>query len=176
MTSKPPTLGTLLRHLLDLLDEDVEAVYRGLGLDYRPRFTPIVRVLMDAGPSSIRSIAQVAGVTHSAASQTVAEMSKRGLVETAPGKDARDRVVSLAPKALKMMPQLKSCWDATNAAAAELDRDLGIELGAVLGHAVAELERRPYLDRISAQRAAASTGPPEASPPPSPERMRSDRA
>ena len=48
-------LGTLLRRLLDLLDGDVQRAYDELGLDYRPRYTPVVVALLDLGPSSIRT-------------------------------------------------------------------------------------------------------------------------
>ncbi len=59
MSPTPPYrgLGTLLRHLLELLDGDVEQAYAELGLDYRPRFTPVVRALLESEPRSIRDIA-----------------------------------------------------------------------------------------------------------------------
>lgn len=83
-------LGTLLRHLIDLLDGDVAAAYAAAGLaDYRPRFTPVVRALDAQDPSSIGAIAQYAGISHSAASQTVGEMTRRGLVERCKGRDGR---------------------------------------------------------------------------------------
>ena len=70
-------LGTQLRHVLDLMDGDVASVLSDLGVTgYRPRFSPVVRALGVLGPSSIRDLAEVTGVTHSAASQTVAQMSR----------------------------------------------------------------------------------------------------
>ena len=47
------TLGTLLRALLDQLDPAVEQAYRHLQLDYRPRYTPVLRTLMAQGPCRI---------------------------------------------------------------------------------------------------------------------------
>src|SRR4051812_46693935 len=89
----PELLGTRLRHLLDLLDADVAAVYADLGLEwFRPRYAPVVRELAASGPSSIRDLARATGVTHSAASQTVAQMVKEGLVVLEPGADARSRI------------------------------------------------------------------------------------
>ncbi|MEO1172961.1 MAG: MarR family transcriptional regulator, partial [Myxococcota bacterium] len=77
------TLGTLLRHLIELLDGGVQTAYDELGLDYRPRFTPVVRTLMDGDAKSVREIAGEAGLTHSAASQTLMRMRREGLVEGA---------------------------------------------------------------------------------------------
>jgi hypothetical protein len=48
------TLGTQLRHLIDMLDGAVAAGYHDLGLSYRPRYTPIVRALMSLEPRTIR--------------------------------------------------------------------------------------------------------------------------
>ena len=51
------------------------------------------------GPSSIRDLARAISVTHSAASQTVAQMSRSGLVTLATGADARQRIVHLTARA-----------------------------------------------------------------------------
>ena len=54
--SDPALLGTRLRHLLELLDGDVAAVYADLGLTgFRPRFTPVLIALDRLGPASIRT-------------------------------------------------------------------------------------------------------------------------
>ena len=70
-------LGTLMRHVLELLDADAARVYADLGVpDYRPRYSPVVRALTELGPLSIRDLAGAVGVTHSAASQTAAQMAR----------------------------------------------------------------------------------------------------
>ncbi|WP_224242548.1 MarR family winged helix-turn-helix transcriptional regulator [Hyalangium gracile] len=145
---QPPTLGTLLRHLVETLDDAVEQAYAHAGLDYRPRYTPVVRALLALGPTSLREIAQRAGITHSAVSQTVSQMVARGLVSLQPGKDARERIVSLTPAAEAMLPALERQWAATNAAAAGLDGELSAPLSRVLREAIAALERRPFSERI----------------------------
>ena len=141
-------LGTLLRHLVDLLDGDVEAVYREQGLDCRSRFTPVVRHLESAGPSSIRQIAMASGLTHSAISQTVSEMLKKGLVASAPGRDARERIISFTPAGEALLPKLHSIWEGIWAAADDLSKDIGQPLGEVLGRAITAVEKRPFRERI----------------------------
>src|SRR6188768_4490415 len=101
-------LGTLLRHLLELLDGDLERIYRDLGLPYRPRFTPVVRALMEREPRSIREIADHSGLTHSAVSQTVAEMKRAGLVSLVKDRaDARARLARLTPHGRALLPRLQ---------------------------------------------------------------------
>jgi DNA-binding MarR family transcriptional regulator len=147
------TLGTLLRHLVELLDGDVEKSYRQSGLDFRSRYTPVVRLLTEQGPSTIRAISNFAGITHSAASQTVAEMVKRGLAKAEAGEDGRERIIRLTAAAEAQLPELHQQWLAINAAAAELGEEIGIPLEDAISRAIAAVEERPFLARIEAHRA-----------------------
>jgi DNA-binding MarR family transcriptional regulator len=142
-------LGTLLRHVLELLDGDVAAVYADLGLaDYRPRFSPLVRVLVADGPLPIRDLAARVGVTHSAASQTVAQLDRAGLVTLAPGGDARQRIVTLTDRAYALLPVIEAEWAATTIAMRQLDAELPVPLADELHAVLAALRRRPLRARI----------------------------
>jgi len=148
MASVRTTLGTQLRRLIEELDGAVGESYKRAGLDYRPRYTPIVRALVQEGPMTVRALAERARVSHSAVSQTIAQMAERGLLAMSSGADARERIVALTPAAVAMLPELKTRWAATEAAARTLDEDLGQSFGAVLTQVLAALEQRPFLDRI----------------------------
>ncbi len=142
-------LGTLLRHLLDQMDGDIATVLSDLGMSgYRPRFSPIVRALVALGPVPIRDLAAAIGVTHSAASQTVAQMSSRGFVVIGPGADARQRVVHLTAKARELLPQIESEWAATESAGAEMDAELPVPLAEMASALAAALARRPFRQRM----------------------------
>jgi DNA-binding MarR family transcriptional regulator len=73
-------LGTQLRHLIELLDGAVGAAYEEAGLDYHPRYTPIMRALIDKEALTLGEIASRAGITQPAATQTVGLMAREGLV------------------------------------------------------------------------------------------------
>lgn len=148
MATPSPTLGTLLRHLIELLDRDVEAAYEAAGLNWRPRYTPILRALLSHGPASIRLLSREIGITHSAVSQTVSQMVKDGLVELKPGADARERIVVLTGQTEAMVPALRRQWAATNAAANELDAALSAPLSQVAAEAIEALTQRPFGERI----------------------------
>ena len=150
MSDVPQTtgLGTLLRHLVEQLDGDVEAVYLQQGLNCRSRFTPVVQHLERFGPSPIRSIAMASGLTHSAISQTVSEMLKKDLVSSGPGQDGRERIVAFTPAGEALLPQLHQVWRAIWSAADELSDAVGISLPAVLGKSIAAVEEVPFKDRI----------------------------
>ena len=146
------TLGTALRHLLELLDGDVEATYREAGLKYRPRYTPIMRALANSEGATIRQLATAAGVTHSAASQTIARMKADGMVLFANTADGRERAVKLSARGKALLGEVRHHWDATNAAAHELDDELSARLSASVEEAIAALERTPFKERIRKNR------------------------
>lgn len=142
------SLGTLLRRLLELLDGEVQSVYDAAGLMYRPRYTPVVRAIEARGPVSIRSISDHSGMSHSAVSQTVAQMVRGGLVRQASGQDARERIVSATPALIDMLPTLHRLWAATNRAAAELEDELPYPLAAAAVEAIQALETKSFGERI----------------------------
>ena len=160
MSPSLPTLGTLVRNLLELLDREVEAAYAASGLAWRPRYTPILRALLSLGPTSIKVLALETGVSHSAVSQTVSQMSKDELVTLTPGADARERIVVLTAKTETLVPALQRQWAATNAAAGQLDAELSAPLTGVLREAITALEDRPFGERIAAAAEALSSPDP----------------
>lgn len=142
-------LGTQLRHLIELLDGAVQQAYADAGLDYRPRYTPVMRVLAQQQSATIGQLAELAGITQPAVTQTVALMKKEGLLlVAASGEDGRQRVVRLSRQGEALMPRLQACWQATKRAADSLDTELEFPLSECLAQAIAVLGQRSFGDRI----------------------------
>lgn len=148
MTYDSPTLGTLLRRLIELLDGDLEAVYRAQSLDWRPKYTPMLRALLAGEPLSIGALADRADVSQPAASQTLRDMAARGLVRIGRGADGRSREVRLTGRTRAMVPALQAQWRATNAAAERLEAEIGAPLGDAAARAIDALERKSFAARI----------------------------
>jgi len=148
MADLPTGLGTQLRHLIELLDDGVSAANDYPGMNYRPRYTPIVRALADGQALTIGQLAEAAGITQPAATQTVAVMVKDDLVDVTAGPlDARQRVVALSARGRALLPQLQRAWQATERAAAGLDADSG--LSTAVAAALAALARESFAERIA---------------------------
>jgi DNA-binding MarR family transcriptional regulator len=141
-------LGTQIRALLEALDGDVHAVYRSAGLQFRPRFAPVVREIATKGEQTLRSLERKMGVSQAAVSQTISEMKRLGLVETRPGRDARERQVGLSAATRQILPQLIVIWDAAAAAAEQLDRELPYPLGTIVEEALRALQAEPFQARM----------------------------
>lgn len=150
--------GTKLRHLIELLDGAVGHAYEEAGLHYRPRYTPVMRSLIAQEPATLGFIAQAAGITQPAATQTVALMVKDGLVvvEAAPN-DARQKLIRLSAEGRQLVPALQRCWEATAIAAASLEADLPYSLSEILDAAIAALETKSMGERIRTARAQLDT-------------------
>jgi DNA-binding MarR family transcriptional regulator len=94
-------------------------------------------------------LAELAGITQPAATQTVALMKKEGLLlVAASGEDGRQRVVRLSRQGEALLPRLQACWQATRRAADSLDAELEFPLSECLAQAIAVLEQRSFGDRI----------------------------
>lgn len=152
------SLGTHLRHLIELLDGAVGAAYAEAGLAYRPRYTPVMRALMERQPVTIGHIAGVAGITQPAATQTIALMIREGIVTAEPGaQDGRQKLVRLTEQGQALVPQLVICWQATAAAAASLEAQC--QLAQAVECAISALEQKSFGERIRQARAALPPAP-----------------
>ena len=147
-------MGTQLRHLLELLDGAVEEAYVDAGLTYRPRYTPVFRVLLAMEPATIGQIATASGISQPAVTQTVALMTKDGLITIRTSRnDARQRLVRLTAAGRRILPELQQCWHATDIAAAGLDDELAAPLSVILDNAIAALEQKSFGERIAEAKA-----------------------
>lgn len=147
-----PSRWRPLYGVLHELDRGIEQVYAGLGIEgVKPRFSMALMFLDLAGPMTIRRLAEEVGVTHSAMSQSVSAMRAAGLVESAPGRDARSRVVSLTGEGRKVVPVLRAEWDATEAAIAELEEELPYPPSRLAEDLAEAVRRRPFAERVAAR-------------------------
>ncbi|GAB3536286.1 hypothetical protein GCM10027403_16550 [Arthrobacter tecti] len=131
------------------MDDDIAAVYSARGVKgVRPRYSMALIRLRHLGPMTVRALASEVGVTHSAMSQTVAEMKREGLISSAPGADARTREVSLTSKGEDLVPFLETEWRATEAAFDDLDSELPYSFKQVVSDMADALQGRSFRDRI----------------------------
>jgi DNA-binding MarR family transcriptional regulator len=145
-------LMSTLKRLHEAIEADLQQAWHEAGLDdYKPRYQPVIDVLRAQQPCSIKRIAQALGATHSAISQTVAEMERRELVQRVAdkGTDGRERRVALTRKAALLLRRLDIYAAATQAAVAALDQELPRPLGKLATEALQALQKKPLRQRIA---------------------------
>lgn len=133
------------------LDGGVQAIYDELGLDFRPRFFPITEALRKEPGLSVGELADRIGVSQPAATQTLNEMRRMGLIDISAGPDRRSRLIRLTAKADALIRELEPVWRAIHRAADELDSELPVPLGSVTRETLTALARRGFSARIRAQ-------------------------
>ena len=143
-------LGSKLRQLITRLDGDVQQLYGELRVSFRPRFYPVVRLLLQES-QNVNSITAQVGVSQPAITQTLGEMKKVGLITTKSGRDRRNQIIRLTSKGQSLAERLQPVWSATHRAAAGLDADLTARLSAVVDEALAALDKNSFRDRIRAE-------------------------
>jgi DNA-binding MarR family transcriptional regulator len=140
-----------MRDIFDRMDAGIAEVYAELGIiGVRPRFSMAV-VFLEGGPLSIRELAREVNVTHSAMSQTVTAMRKDGLIRSAPGADARNRMIELTAAGRALIEPLRTEWYATESVLAELDAEVPYPLGQLIIDLREALDRRSFTDRLRAK-------------------------
>ncbi|ANS79450.1 transcriptional regulator, MarR family [Serinicoccus hydrothermalis] len=153
MTSPDPTRSSHFKQLFDVLadmDAAITEVYRARGEgEVRARFIlPLVR-LAHLGPMTITELARELERTHSALSQTVAQMRQAGLVGSEPGEDGRTRVITLTEHGRALVPLAEAEWRATEAAIAELDAEIPYAATQVAADLASALGRRSFAERLA---------------------------
>jgi DNA-binding MarR family transcriptional regulator len=148
MTHKTrPGLGELLRYVGELVEQGGEERYRALNLDYRARYTPVMRAL-SAGAETVTEIVARSHLTQGAISQSVALMSKDGLIEHHPLGDGRKNGIHLTPKGRILLAKLEPHWNVIFRAIETLEDEIGFPLLRGLEETARALERKSFAERL----------------------------
>lgn len=144
-----PGLGELLRYVGELVDQGAEARYRTLDLNYRPRYTPVLRAI-SAGAETVTDITARSRLTQGAISQTISLMMADGIVARHALEDGRKSGIHLTEQGKNLMKVLEPHWRRTFSAIAGLEEEIGYPLLRVLEEAATALERQDFSARIGA--------------------------
>ena len=144
-----PGLGELLRYVAELVEQGAEEQYRRMGLEYRPRFTPVMRALA-AGAETVTDVTKQTRLTQGAVSQTVKLMGGAGLVERYGVSDGRKSGLRLTRDGRDLARALEPQWEATFTAIGELENEIGYPLLTVLQETANALDRQGFGPRLAA--------------------------
>jgi DNA-binding MarR family transcriptional regulator len=147
-----PGLGELLRYVNELVDQGAEEHYRAMSLNYRARYTPVLRAL-NAGARTVTEITERTRLTQGAISQTVALLDNDGLISRHALDDGRKSAIRLTAAGRTLVGRLERHWTATFAAIASLEDEIGYPLRRALEAAAEALEREGFSARVSAAKA-----------------------
>lgn len=105
--------GSRLRRLSEYFLMEVNKVYEQSGIAFDASWFPVFYILSRQQNIPLTDIAEQLEVSHSAVSQLVTGLKKKGLVETAPcPDDGRRQLVMLTGKGESLLQEVQPVWEA----------------------------------------------------------------
>ena len=113
--------GSRLRRLSEYFLMEVNKVYEQSGIAFDASWFPVFYILSRQQNIPLIDIAEQLEVSHSAVSQLITGLKKKGLVKTAPcPDDGRRQLVMLSKKGEELLQQVQPVWKAITEAMKEL--------------------------------------------------------
>lgn len=114
-------ISTRLQRLADSLRKDGALVYQHFGIEFEPKFWPVLYTLSKKSPLGIIDLANEIGYAHPSVIALVREMEQKKWIRSLKDKnDSRRRLLSLSPLALDLVAKMEPVWEVFRAALKEI--------------------------------------------------------
>ena len=105
-------LSTRLRRLSEQLRKDGALFYKAYGIDFEPKWFPVIYTLYHKGVLSVVEVANEIGYTHPSTISLLKELEKQKLIRSKKDKiDERKRLIQLTSKGQELIEQMKPVWE-----------------------------------------------------------------
>lgn len=114
-------LATRLQRLSDMMRKDGLQIYKDHGIEFEPKWFPVIYTLHHKPLLGVVEIAAEIGYTHPSTISLLKELEKEKLVRSKKDKtDERKRLIQLTEKGQTLIEQMKPVWELISKAIAEL--------------------------------------------------------
>lgn len=114
-------IATRLQRLSEQLRKDGVLIYKANGIDFEPKWFPVIYTLYHKPSLSVVELAAEIGYTHPSTISLLKELEKEKLIRSKKDKlDERKRLLQLTEKGQQLIGQMKPVWQLMVAATAEL--------------------------------------------------------
>jgi DNA-binding MarR family transcriptional regulator len=114
-------ISTRLQRLSDQLRKDGTLIYKANGIDFEPKWFPVIYTLHLRSVLSVVEIANEIGYTHPSTISLLKELEKEKLIRSKRDKaDERKRLIQLTAKGRELIDRMKPVWEVMIAALTEL--------------------------------------------------------
>ncbi|OXA83528.1 MarR family winged helix-turn-helix transcriptional regulator [Flavobacterium hercynium] len=105
-------ISTRLQRLSEQLRKDGALLYKEYGIEFEPKWFPVIITLHHKEVLSVVEIANEIGYTHPSTISLLKELEKQKLISSKKDKiDERKRLLQLTPKGKELVVQMKPVWD-----------------------------------------------------------------
>lgn len=105
-------ISTRLQRLSEQLRKDGALFYKSYGIDFEPKWFPVIYTLYYKDVLSVVEIANEIGYTHPSTISLLKELEKQKLIRSKKDKiDERKRLIQLTSKGQELIEQMRPVWD-----------------------------------------------------------------
>lgn len=105
-------LSTRLQRLSEQLRKDGALLYKSFGIDFEPKWFPVIYTLYHKELLSVVELATEIGYTHPSTISLLKELDKQKLIRSKKDKaDERKRLIMLTPKGQELILQMQPVWE-----------------------------------------------------------------
>lgn len=105
-------ISTRLQRLSEQLRKDGALIYKSFGINFEPKWFPVIFTLHHKTMLSVVEIANEIGYTHPSTISLLKELEKQKLIQSKKDKqDERRRLIVLSPKGIELIEKMKPVWD-----------------------------------------------------------------
>lgn len=140
-------ISTRLQRLSEQLRKDGALFYKSYGIDFEPKWFPVVYTLHHKEVLSVVEIANEIGYTHPSTISLLKELEKQKLIRSKKDKvDERKRLILLTPKGQELIIKMKPVWDVMSSVLKEITDNQNNLLQAI-NEAENKIKNQSFLQR-----------------------------
>lgn len=146
--------GSRLRRLSEYFLMEVNKVYEQQGIAFDASWFPVFYLLSKQQSIPMIDISEQLEISHSAVSQMVTNLKKKGLLKTTPCKeDGRRQLVAFSKKGEELLHQIQPIWEAITNAMNELamENKQSQQVLAAIAQIEQAVQQKPLSERIKQQ-------------------------
>jgi len=114
-------MSTRLQRLSDQIRKDGLLIYRSYGVDFEPKWFPVIYTLHLKPVLGVVELANEIGYSHPSTISLLKELEKKKFIRSSKDKtDERKRIIQLTDKGLEIVEQIKPVWKVITEAITEL--------------------------------------------------------
>ncbi len=140
-------ISTRLQRLSDQIRTEGFQIYKANGIDFEPKWFPVIYTLHHKQQLSVVELAAEIGYTHPPTISLLKELEKVKLIRSSKDKnDERKRLVQLTAKGKKLVEEMQPVWKIIIAAISELT-DTTNNLMKAIAEVEAQLKEKSFFER-----------------------------
>jgi len=151
-------ISTRLQRLSEQIRKDGVLIYKDHGIEFEPKWFPVMYVLYNKSVLSVVELATEIGYTHPSTITLLKELEKEKLIRSKKDKaDERKRLIQLTERGRELVSRMGPVWDLMITTMTDITNTTN-NLMQAIEEVEAKLRKKSFVDRAMEQKAANAAG------------------